>query len=64
VVSFLPAFPPKSYMHFSSPCACYMPCPSNRHWLDFSNCTWRRVQVMKLLIMQFQKYWMYIGQYI
>jgi hypothetical protein len=32
---------------------CYMPCPSNPPWLDHSNYTWRRVQVMKLLIMQF-----------
>jgi hypothetical protein len=27
-----------------------MPCPP---WLDHSNNTWRRVEVMKLLIMQF-----------
>jgi hypothetical protein len=31
----------------------YMPCPSHPRWLDHSNCTWRRVQAMKLLIMQF-----------
>jgi hypothetical protein len=30
-----------------------MPCPSHAPWLDHSNYTWRRVQVMKLLIMQF-----------
>jgi hypothetical protein len=30
-----------------------MPCPSHPPWLDHSNYTWRRVQVMKLLIMQF-----------
>jgi hypothetical protein len=30
-----------------------MPCPSHPPWLDHSNCTWRRVQVMKFLIMQF-----------
>jgi hypothetical protein len=29
-----------------------MPCPSHTPWLDHSNYTWRRVQVMKLLIMQ------------
>jgi hypothetical protein len=26
-------------------------CPSHPPWLDHSNYTWRRVQVMKLLIM-------------
>jgi hypothetical protein len=30
-----------------------MPCPSHPPWLHHSNYTWRRVQVMKLLIMQF-----------
>jgi hypothetical protein len=30
-----------------------MPCPSHPPWLDHSNYTWRGVQVMKLLIMQF-----------
>jgi hypothetical protein len=30
-----------------------MPCPSHLPWLDHYNYTWRRVQVMKLLIMQF-----------
>jgi hypothetical protein len=30
---------------------CYMPCPSHPPWFDHSNYTWRRVQVMKLLIM-------------
>jgi hypothetical protein len=30
-----------------------MPCPSHSPWLDHSNYTWRRVQPMKLLIMQF-----------
>jgi hypothetical protein len=50
-VSFLLAFPPISYMHSSSPHSCYMPCPSPP-WFDHSNYTWRRVQVMKL-IMQF-----------
>jgi hypothetical protein len=30
-----------------------MPCPPHRPWLDHSNYTWRRVQVMKLLIMQY-----------
>jgi hypothetical protein len=35
------------------PHSCYMPCPSHSPWLDRSNYVWRRVQVMKLLIMQF-----------
>jgi hypothetical protein len=35
------------------PHSCYMPCPSHPPWLDHSNYIWRRVQVMKLLIMQF-----------
>jgi hypothetical protein len=30
-----------------------MPCLSHQPWLDHSNYTWRSVQVMKLLIMQF-----------
>jgi hypothetical protein len=32
---------------------CYIPCPPHPPWLDHSNYTWRRVQVMKLLIVQF-----------
>jgi hypothetical protein len=34
------------------PHSCYMPCPSHPPWFDHSNCTWRRVQLLKL-IMQF-----------
>jgi hypothetical protein len=30
-----------------------MNCPPHPPWLDHSNYTWRRVRVMKLLIMQF-----------
>jgi hypothetical protein len=30
-----------------------MPRPSHPFWLDHSNYAWRRVQAMKLLIMQF-----------
>jgi hypothetical protein len=49
---FLLDFSPISYMQsFSTPC--YMPCPSHSLWLDHSNYTWPRVQVMKLLITQF-----------
>jgi hypothetical protein len=53
VISFLLDFPQKSYMYFSSRYAYFMPCPSHPPWLDHSNYTWRRVKVMKLLIMQF-----------
>jgi hypothetical protein len=35
------------------PHSCYMPHPSHPSSLDHSNYTWRRVQVMKLLFMQF-----------
>jgi hypothetical protein len=35
------------------PHSCYTHCPSHPPWLYHSNYTWRRVQVMKLLIMQF-----------
>jgi hypothetical protein len=31
------------------PRSCYMPRPSHPSWLDYSNYTWRRVQLMKLL---------------
>jgi hypothetical protein len=34
-----------------------MLCPFHPPWLDHSNYTWRRVQVMKLLIMQFDYIW-------
>jgi hypothetical protein len=33
--------------------SCYMSSPSHPPWLDHSNYIWRRVQVMKLLIMMF-----------
>jgi hypothetical protein len=46
-VSFLPAFSPIFYMHSSSPTTSHPP------WLDYSNYTWRSVQIIKLLIMQF-----------
>jgi hypothetical protein len=39
-----------TYMHSSSPHSCYMPCPSHLPCLGHSNYTWRRVQVMKFLI--------------
>jgi hypothetical protein len=43
--------------------ACYLPWPPHPPWLDYSNYTWRRVQAMKLLIMQFSLprfMWMYL----
>jgi hypothetical protein len=52
LVSFLLAFPPKSYIHSIYLHACYMLCPSHLPWLEHSNYTWRRLQVMKLIIMQ------------
>jgi hypothetical protein len=50
VVSFLLAFPPITYMHSSSPPICAI-CLTLR--LEPSNYTGQRVQVMKLLVMQF-----------
>jgi hypothetical protein len=50
--SSLLAFSSKSYMNSSSFHTCYMPCPCHP-WLDYSNYTWRRVQVTTLLIIQF-----------
>jgi hypothetical protein len=35
------------------PHSCYMHRPSHPSWLDYSNYTWRRVQVMKLLLIYF-----------
>jgi hypothetical protein len=53
VVSFPLAIPPITYMHFSFPHSGYMPRPLRPPWLDFSNYTWRRVKITKLLVMQF-----------
>jgi hypothetical protein len=39
-------------MHSSFSHSCYMSFPSQPPWFHHSNYTWRRVQVMKLLIMQ------------
>jgi hypothetical protein len=41
------------YIFLFSPHSCYMPCPSHPPWLDHCHFVWRKVQVMKLLIMQF-----------
>jgi hypothetical protein len=40
-------------MSSSSPRACYIPCPPHPPLLDHSDYIWRRVQIMKPLIMQF-----------
>jgi hypothetical protein len=42
-----------AFLHSSATHSCYMPCSSHPPWLDHSNYTWSRVQVMKLLIIQF-----------
>jgi hypothetical protein len=47
------AFPPIIYMRSSSPHSCCMARPSHSPRLDYSNITWRRLQIMKLLVMQF-----------
>jgi hypothetical protein len=43
------SFPPIA----SSPPSVLPALPSHFHWLDHSNYTWWRVQIMKLLVMQF-----------
>jgi hypothetical protein len=55
VISFLLAFPQISYTHSSSPLSCYMPCPSHPPRPDHPNYIWRRVHVMKLLIVRFSQ---------
>jgi hypothetical protein len=51
VISFLLAFPPIAYMHFSSLQFVLHALPISL-FLTYLNFTWRRVQVMKLLLMQ------------
>jgi hypothetical protein len=46
-------FPTNILYAFLFPHSCYMPFPSHPPWFDNSNYTWRRVQAMKLLLMQF-----------
>jgi hypothetical protein len=41
-----------NHIFIACPCACYMTCSSDPLWLDHSDYVWRRVQVMKLLIMK------------
>jgi hypothetical protein len=53
---FASGFPSNNLYAFlppSPPHQCYMPCPSHPPQLDCSNYTWRRVQIMKQLIVQF-----------
>jgi hypothetical protein len=47
------AFPTNILCVFLFFSLCYMPCLSHPPWLHHSNYIWRKVQVMKLLIMQF-----------
>jgi hypothetical protein len=56
VAYFLLAFSPKSYVRSSSPNFCYMPHPSHPPWLDYCNYTWWKLQITKLLIMQFSPF--------
>jgi hypothetical protein len=42
-----------SYMHSSTPHSSYIPCPSHPQRVHHSNYIWRRVLVMKLLMMLF-----------
>jgi hypothetical protein len=56
VVSFPLASPPIIYKRSSYPHSFYMPRPSHPPRLDYSNYTWRRVQITKLLIMQFSPF--------
>jgi hypothetical protein len=53
VVSFSLVFLPLTYMHSSPPICATPPHLPHPHWLDNSNYTWWRVQIMQFLIMQF-----------
>jgi hypothetical protein len=61
--SFPQAFLPTTYTRSSSPHSCYMPRPSHPLLLSYSKNTWRRVQIMKLFIMQFYYYYYYYYYY-
>jgi hypothetical protein len=56
VVSFLLVFPPIIYTRSSYPHSCYMARPSHPPRLSYSNYTWRKVQITKLLVMQFSPF--------
>jgi hypothetical protein len=51
MVSLPLAFNPITYKN--SPPSCYMLRPSHHPWLNHSNYTWQRVQVRKIVVMQF-----------
>jgi hypothetical protein len=50
LISFVPVFPPKSYIYSCSPNACYIPCLSYHPWLHHSNYIWWRVKIKKRLM--------------
>jgi hypothetical protein len=50
------AFPPTTYTRTFVLHSCYMPRPSHSPRLFCSNYTWRRVQIMKLFVMQFSPF--------
>jgi hypothetical protein len=54
--SFPLAFPPIIYKRSSSPHSCYMVRPSHPPRLNYSNYTWRRVQITKFLVIQFSPF--------
>jgi hypothetical protein len=56
VVSFPQISPPKTCIHFSSPHTRDMPRPSHSSQCYHPNNIWYCVQIMKLLIVQFQPY--------
>jgi hypothetical protein len=49
-------FPTNNLYALFSPNSCYIPSPFHPHRLDYSNYTWRRVQITKLLVMQFSPF--------
>jgi hypothetical protein len=53
VVSFPLAFLPLAYTRSSSPHSCYILRPSHLPRLDYTNYTCRRIQITRLLVMQF-----------
>jgi hypothetical protein len=55
--SFPLAFRSITYMCSSSPHSYYMTRPSHPPRLDYSNYTWRRIQIIKPLVMQFSPSW-------
>jgi hypothetical protein len=60
MVSFPLAFPPITYTLSSSLPFVQHAQPSHSPRLDYSNYTWRRVQIIKLLVMQFFPFSRYV----